>query len=231
MNPIETDPVPTRTTTRIWDAPVRVFHWMLVALIVFSWWSGEEHYMEWHRLSGYGVLALLVFRIYWGFAGTRTARFAQFVRGPGAVAGYVKSLGERSGVAADGHNPLGGWSVVLMLMVLVVMVLAGLFAVDVDGFESGPLADYVTFDQGRAAAEFHELVFNVVLALIALHVAAIVFYLVWKRQNLIGAMIHVHRKGPAQADGADLHTSPWKAALGVVLAAVVAFAVSTGFRF
>lgn len=202
MSDVETDPATARLV-RTWDAPVRLFHWLLVALMAFSWWSGEEHYMEWHRFSGYGILALLVFRIYWGFAGTRTARFGQFVRPPRTVLAYARSLGKRTASEAEGHNPLGGWSVVLMLSTLAVMVLAGLFAVDVDGFESGPLADYVTFEQGRTAAELHELVFNLILALITLHVAAIVFYLVWKRQNLVGAMIHGSRKAVGESDAAD----------------------------
>lgn len=216
---------------KVWDAPIRLFHWLLVALIAFSWWSGEEHDMERHRLSGYGILALLVFRIYWGLAGTRTARFSQFVRGPRVVVSYARSLGMRGANKVDGHNPLGGWSVVLMLSALVLMVLAGLFAVDVDGFESGPLADYVTFQQGRAAAEFHVLIFDAILTLIGLHVAAILFYLVWKRQNLVGAMIHGARKQGAENEAAGMRVSPHKLLPGVILAALVAYFASTGLRF
>ena len=142
----------TAGTTRaapLWDVPVRAFHWLLIALIAFSWWSGENHEMEWHRTSGYAILALVVFRLFWGLAGGRTARFARFVRGPRAVIAYVRG----GAGAAPGHNPLGGWSVVAMLATVAAMVTAGLFAVDVDGLESGPLADYVTFDQGRMAAQ------------------------------------------------------------------------------
>lgn len=219
------------STTRIWDPTVRLFHWLLVALIAFSWWSGEQHDMERHRLSGYAILALLVFRVFWGFAGPRTARFATFVRGPGAVLAYMKGLGRRTGHAADGHNPLGGWSVVAMLAVIGLMVVAGLFAVDVDGFESGPLADYVSFDQGRTAAELHETVFNGVLALVALHVAAVVFYLVWKRQNLVRPMITGSRKSVDGETPGELRWSAVLAVVGIVIAVAVAWAVSTGFRF
>ncbi|MCT2398961.1 cytochrome b/b6 domain-containing protein [Novosphingobium mangrovi (ex Huang et al. 2023)] len=222
---------PIAGSTRVWDLPVRLFHWLLVPLIAFSWWSGEEHYMDWHRLSGYAILALLVFRIWWGFAGSRTARFGQFVRSPGTVLAYAKTLGSRSAHAADGHNPLGGWSVIAMLAVLVTMVVAGLFAVDVDGFESGPLADYVTFDQGRAAAEFHETVFNAIVALVALHVAAIVFYLGFKRLNLVRPMITGRRARAAGEAAADVRWSPLLALVGLVLAGAIAWAVSTGFRF
>ncbi|HUD27671.1 MAG TPA: cytochrome b/b6 domain-containing protein [Novosphingobium sp.] len=219
------------TTTRIWDPTIRLFHWLLVALIAFSWWSGEQHDMERHRLSGYAILALLVFRVFWGFAGPRTARFSSFVRGPGAVLAYVKGLGSRKGHAADGHNPLGGWSVIAMLAAVALMVGAGLFASDVDGLESGPLATYVSFEQSETATDVHSAVFNVILALVALHVVAVLFYLVWKRQNLVRAMITGRRAAEAGESPADLRWSPVLALVGVALAGAVAWAVSKGFQF
>lgn len=218
-------------STRIWDLPLRLFHWLLVALIAFSWWSGEEHYMEWHRLSGYAILALLVFRLWWGFTGSRTARFSQFVRGPGAVLTYAKTLFSSGRDTADGHNPLGGWSVIAMLLAIAAMVVAGLFAVDVDGWESGPLAYWVSFEQGRSAAEFHETVFNVIMALIILHVAAIVFYLAVKRMNLVRPMITGRRTKTAEEAVEDARWSPVMALVGIVIAGAVAWFVSTGFRF
>lgn len=221
----------TAGSTRVWDLPLRLFHWLLVALIAFSWWSGENHEMEWHRRSGYLILALLVFRLWWGFAGSRTARFRQFVRGPGAVLAYARTLGSRAAHGADGHNPLGGWSVVAMLAAVAVMVIAGLFAVDVDGFESGPLAAYVSFEQGRVAAEVHEIVFNFLMLLILLHVAAIVFYLGVKRMNLVRPMI-TGRRAKSEGEAAeDVRWSPLLALVGVVLGLAAAWAVSTEFKF
>ncbi|EIZ81054.1 Ni/Fe-hydrogenase 1 b-type cytochrome subunit [Novosphingobium sp. Rr 2-17] len=218
-------------TTRIWDPFVRLFHWALVLLIAFSWWSGEQHDMENHRLSGYAILALLVFRLAWGFVGPRTARFTGFVRGPGAVTAYARTLGNRAPHHADGHNPLGGWSVVAMLAVLLAMVTAGLFAVDVDGLESGPLADYVSFDQGRTAAQAHELIFNVILVLVALHVIAVAFYLLWKRHNLARAMVTGQRPLGEGETAQDLRWS-WIGGLACLAVGVgVAWAVSKGFRF
>jgi len=211
---------------KVWDLPVRLFHWLLVALIAFSWWSGEEHYLEWHRASGYTILALIVFRLIWGFIGSRTARFSSFVKGPRAVAAYARTLGSRASEAADGHNPLGGWSVVAMLGAVALMVAAGLFATDIDGIESGPLADYVSFDQGRAAAHWHETLFNVILALVILHVAAIAFYRLWKGRNLVGPMIH----GRGEAEIANSRASAWKFLVAAAIAAVIAWAASTGFR-
>lgn len=218
-------------STRVWDPAIRLFHWLLVALIAFSWWSGERHDMENHRLSGYAIVALLIFRLFWGLAGSRTARFAGFVRGPGAITAYVKTLGRRNGAASDGHNPLGGWSVVAMLLALVAMTIAGLFASDVDGIESGPLAAIISFDQSRLAAELHEIVFNLILALAALHVLAILFYLLWKRQNLVRPMMTGRRPVSYGENPADLRWSPVLALVGIAMAVTVAWAVSKGFRY
>ncbi|MFD1106389.1 cytochrome b/b6 domain-containing protein [Sphingobium olei] len=212
------------TLQPVWDLPLRLFHWLLVGLLAFSWWSGENHEMEWHRWSGYAILFLLVFRLYWGLVGGTTARFAHFVRGPRAAYAYLRGL-ERPDI---GHNPLGGWSV---LAILIVMVTAGLFAVDVDGLESGPLADYVSFDAGRWASDMHSLIFNLLLGLIALHVAAILFYQVARRRNLIGPMI---TGGTTTIDGSTavpLGTSAWRALIGLLIAAAVTYFVSEGLHF
>ncbi|EJU10325.1 Ni/Fe-hydrogenase 1 b-type cytochrome subunit [Sphingomonas sp. LH128] len=221
----------TRSTTPVWDPTIRLFHWLLVALIAFSWWSGEQHDLERHRLSGYGILALLVFRVYWGFFGPRTARFSSFVRGPGAVAAYFKGLGHRTASHADGHNPLGGWSVVAMLLAVGAMVTAGLFASDIDMLYDGPLATYVSFDQSSAASDLHSTIFNVILALVVLHVVAVVFYLAWKRQNLVRPMVTGKRPVAAGEDVTDLRWSPVKALIGIVIAVAFAWVVSTGFQF
>src|SRR4051812_43201346 len=101
----------------VWDIPTRVFHWLLVGLLLFSWWSAENYHLDWHQYSGITVLALLIFRIVWGMIGTNTARFSHFVKGPGAVLSYVRPS-STDGLTI-GHNPIGGWSVVLMLLLLV----------------------------------------------------------------------------------------------------------------
>lgn len=210
----------------VWDIYIRLFHWLLVALLAFSWWSGEQHEMEWHRRSGYAILFLLVFRLYWGFFGAGTACFAQFLRGPGAVIAYIPSITKRPYHATTGHNPMGGWSVLLMLATLIAMVAAGLFAVDVDGLESGPLADYVSFDQGRIASDLHGWLFNILLALVALHVVAILYYLLRLRHNLIGPMIHGRRTAES-SDAIDLRPgSPWKVLLGLLIAAACVCAIA-----
>ncbi len=213
---------------RVWDAPTRLFHWALVALLGFSWWSAENHEMEWHRWSGLTVLALVAFRLVWGLIGSSTARFSQFLKGPRAVVGHLRSKDNSPGI---GHNPLGGWSVVALLLALAAQVTAGLFAVDVDGIESGPLSYLVDFEQGRSAAEFHELCFNVLLALSALHVAAIVFYLTVKRRNLIGPMLTGSARVSA-GESAPLVAAPWwRLIVAILLSGALAYGVAQGFQF
>ncbi|MFC3077302.1 cytochrome b/b6 domain-containing protein [Phenylobacterium terrae] len=214
---------------RLWDGPTRLIHWALVVLVGVSWWTHEIGRMDWHRWSGYTVLALLVFRIFWGFAGGTTARFASFLKGPGAVAAYARTLFKPGSAALPGHNPLGGWSVLAMLLALVCQVTFGLFAVDVDGIESGPFSQYVSFDLGRRFAEWHELSFNILLALIALHILAVVFYLVVKRDNLIAAMVTGRRLMASEPK--EIRFAPWwMAVVGIAIAAVVAYVVMKGGR-
>lgn len=222
---------PTARFARIWDVPVRLFHWLLVALLGFSWWSGDHHEMEWHRLSGYAILTLVIFRIYWGFVGSDTARFTQFIRGPRMAFAYVRSLVKGRHVVAHGHNPVGGWSVLLMLATVSTMIVAGLFSVDVDGLESGPLADHVSFETGRLAASVHHAVFNVLLALVALHVLAILFYLVGLRLDLVTPMIRGRRRGCDQ-EQVDTHRVPWwQVAFGIGLAVACTYLIANGLKF
>jgi cytochrome b len=212
---------------KVWDAPTRLVHWLLAGLVAFSWWSAEEHHMDWHRWSGLAVVGLLVFRLYWGFAGPETARFARFVKGPGAVLAYAGKLFRADYRAGFGHNPLGALSVVAILLALIAQVGLGLFAMDTDGLESGPLARYVSYDFAEAAGDLHEDAFNILLALIGLHIAAIAFYLLAKRINLIGPMI----TGSRRAEGADGppagigQTPLWRFLLGVALAAGVVWLI------
>ena len=210
------------TSAVVWDLPIRLFHWLIVVAIGVSWWSAEYRLMNVHRYSGYALLGLLIFRIYWGFVGSATARFGQFVRGPGAIARYIKEPGSHT---APGHNPLGGYSVVAMLVLLVAQVTIGLFVTDIDGLESGPLSHLVSFETSRVLADAHEIIFNVLLTLIALHVAAILFYLFARRMNLIGAMITGKRAEIAQSATNKL-ASLWRVWPGVALALVVVWFVT-----
>jgi cytochrome b len=156
---------------QVWDLPVRLVHWLLAALIAFSWWSVHNHHTDWHIWSGCAILTLLIFRLLWGFLGSSTARFATFVRGPKQVLGYLR--GHWNGI---GHTPLGALSVLALFAAVAVQVGLGLVAQDEDGIYAGPLSRLVSSDTSDAARDIHELWFNVVLALIVMHVAAILFY-------------------------------------------------------
>lgn len=214
--------------TPVWDLPTRLGHWGIVGLTGFSWWSAETSHMEWHRYSGYAVLFLVLFRIYWGFAGSRTARFASFVRGPGETLRYLGALAKRSPSVLLGHNPLGALSVLAILAALVAQVTFGLFATDIDGLESGPLSPLVDFDTSRVFARLHHRSFTVLQILVVLHLLAIAFYLVHKRSNLIKPMITGRRAGLQEAnDSAPL----WRLLAGVAVCLAIAWWVAKGLKF
>ena len=159
---------------KVWDLPIRLFHWAILGVVGFSWWSAESGRMDWHYASGMIALQLVAFRLIWGFIGSRTARFSAFVRGPGAVAAYLRR--EKDAPELPGHNPLGALSVVAMLLALVTQIVTGVFAVDVDGLVSGPMSGWLDFGQGRTAAKVHHLSFTALQVLVALHVLAIAYY-------------------------------------------------------
>lgn len=173
------------TRLAIWDLPTRAFHWLIVLLIPALWWTAKNDRMEVHILLGQTMLALVLFRIFWGLIGSSTARFATFVKGPGGIRAYLRGAGD----GRVGHNPLGALSVIAMLLVLVMQVGLGLFASDEDGLHQGPLSHHVSLDAAETLADRHETMFNVLLVLIGLHLAAILFYLVVRRDNLIGPMV------------------------------------------
>lgn len=210
----------------VWDRPIRIFHWLLVALAGFSWWTAETNRMDWHQYSGLAICFLLLFRLLWGFIGSSTARFCNFVRGPAAIFRHLGGAGE-TGV---GHNPLGALSVVALLLTLAVQVTTGLFAVDVDGLESGPLSHYVSFQQGRQAAAIHDASFTVLQVLVALHIAAIAYYLLVKRDNLVRPMLTGSKKVEGGLTADAMQPAPWwRLAVAVVLSALFVWYVSKGF--
>lgn len=173
--------------TLVWDLPVRLFHWSLVILICISFYTGSVggfKEMDYHMLSGYAILALVIFRILWGFVGSRNARFTSFLKGPSSTLRYLK---EQEGPMV-GHNPLGGLSIIAILLVLVVQVGTGLFAND-DIMTEGPLVHLVSYDTSRELTEIHEINRFILLGLIVLHLAAVLFYTFAKRDNLILPMI------------------------------------------
>lgn len=177
----------------VWDWPVRLFHWSIVVLIPVLWWTAEEGYMDWHRRCGLTMLGLVVFRLIWGIAGSWTARFLPMLRRTASVPAYLKDLRTGNHQPVFGHNPMGVLSVFALLLMLCIQVATGLFSVDVDGLESGPLAVLVSFETGREVADIHELNFDLLAIFIGLHIAAILTYRFWLKDHLVGPMFKGHR--------------------------------------
>ena len=198
---------------RIWDIPTRLFHWSLVVLVFFAWGTAEYDHLDWHVWCGDAILGLLIYRLYWGLVGASTAKFASFVKGPGAIWAYLRGDDQ-----TIGHNPLGALSVVAMLLLLFAQVVLGLFAYNDDGGESGPLSSLVSYDQGVFATHWHRLLWNAVLALIAL----------LKRDNLIGPMITGRKRSAAFA---ATFAQPWLIIPGVLVAGALVYAVMKAFKF
>lgn len=171
------------------DLPVRLFHWTLVIAVLLAWGSAEWGYMDRHMAIGQFILALLVFRILWGLMGSRTARFASFLASPAAVLRYLRGMFDRSKPMSVGYNALGGWAIMALLLALLVQTGTGLFATD-DIFVDGPLAHLVPKSTQQWLAGIHEENFEiVVIGLVALHLAANIFYGLYKRQPLVRRMI------------------------------------------
>lgn len=184
-------------TVRVWDLPVRLCHWAFALLIPAMWWTAENSEWAWHKRLGLLLLGLLIFRITWGLVGSRTARFASFVRGPGAILSYLR--GETSG--SIGHNPLGALSVVALLLAMLLQVSFGLFAGDPFDGATGPLNPLVGVMTADMLTDWHEAFFDVVVVLVGVHLAAIVFYAAVKRDNLIAPMVSGKRAVSNDTEG------------------------------
>jgi len=177
---------PSIRQVRIWDLPTRIFHWSLVICIVGAFITVKAGvlWMDWHMRFGLATIALICFRVIWGLMGPRYARFSHFLKGPRAI---VRYLADRSSHAA-GHNPLGGWSVVAMLAIFGFQAFSGLFTTD-DILASGPLA-HLNDDWTATLTGLHKGGEWILVAMVALHVLAVLWYQWVVRQNLVGPMIH-----------------------------------------
>jgi cytochrome b len=225
LMPTDSNP---RDSLPAWDLPVRLFHWSLVLLLVVSVVTGllGGNLMKWHMRSGYAILALLLFRLAWGVFGSPTARFSSFLRGPSPVIEHVRDLMARRPSFHLGHNPLGGWMVVVMILALLFQVAAGLFAND-DIATEGPLYNLVSKELSDRLTSLHKLNVKVLYGLAGLHVAAILFYWAARRENLVLPMFTGRKPRPAQAAESVPFASPWRALVLFVAAAVaVALLVS-----
>lgn len=171
---------------RIWDLPIRLFHWLLVSCIAASFITVKVggNAMEWHAYVGYCVLALIIFRVCWGFVGSYHARFFNFVPSPLGLLAYIKGNAK----AVLGHNPLGSLSVLGLLFSVGLQAVTGLFANDDIAFE-GPFAKYVSESTVQLLTYIHHTNEIVLIVLISLHLLAIAYYYKFKRENLIKPML------------------------------------------
>jgi cytochrome b len=215
---------------RIWDLPTRLFHWILVLLLLISWGSAEWNNMRVHVISGLTILALLLFRLVWGFIGSDTSRFSRFLKSPVAAVQRLLELHRREPDTETGHNAAGGWMVLVLLGVLLIQVGTGLCAND-DVLTEGPLARTVGKEDSDWLTHLHHLNFVLIEILVALHVLAIVAYRVLKGHNLLMPMITGKKRLPG-ATIAPRMMHPIVALVVFVLAAlaVVVFLMIVGYR-
>lgn len=180
---------PSRSRMRIWDWTLRAVHWSWVLLLIAMWWTAEQNFMEWHKWLGLLFIGLLTYRLAWGLIGPSTARLAPLFTNLVRIPAYILGIIRGSKPKVIGHNPLGGLSVIAMLLLMVFQLTTGLMAVDVDGLASGWFGHLVSFEMGRTMSDLHDIGFNVLLGLIGVHVFAIAIYYIWLKDNLLAPMI------------------------------------------
>ena len=183
-------------TVRVWDLPTRLFHWLTVAFVLAAYVTWRLNWMDWHADAGEALLALLLFRLIWGAVGSDTARFAYFIRSPRAAARHLARLFHREPDEQAGHNPAGGWMVLLLLALLVGETLTGI-VVNNDVAAEGALTEIMPAWLANLITDLHELLWDALLAAIALHVAVIGIYAAMKGQHLLLPMLTGRKRLPA----------------------------------
>jgi cytochrome b len=180
----------------VWDIPIRVFHWLIVALVAAAYATWRLNWMVLHGWVGYAVLTLLLFRLLWGFLGSETARFSRFLTSPRIVVQHLKHAFRREPDRQVGHNPAGGWMVLLLLALLLVETLTGLYVAN-DIADEGPLTEVVPAWAANAIAASHAILWDALMAAIVLHVLAIAGFAALKGQNLLRPMLTGTKALPA----------------------------------
>lgn len=184
----------TRARIKVWDLPIRLFHWLLVIAFCLSAYSAFQDkfgiYATMHIWSGFAVIVLVSWRIVWGLVGSDTARFTTFIKSPLAALAYLKTMRKKQSKSPIGHNPLGGYSVMLMLVILLAQAIIGLFGSDSMFFE-GPLA-YRVGDLAGDITDIHEILGLFLIGLVSLHITMVLLYRLVKKTNLIMPMISGH---------------------------------------
>ena len=189
----------------IWDLPIRLFHWLLVLAIAGLYVTAEwlDDFMDIHFYLGYFTLGLIIFRLIWGFVGPKYARFSHFLRSPIATFDYFKLLLQRKNPKYTGHNPLGGWIVPIVLLLVGLQAISGLFVND-DVLYQGPYYSAVDSELQGTFQWLHHNVFDVIIAVIVLHILAIIWYKLVLKHPLIGAMWHGRKTAKSGISGSKI---------------------------
>ena len=208
---------------RVWDLPTRLFHWLLVILVITSFATAKigGNAMQYHEWSGFMILVLLWFRLVWGFVGSRESRFVTFARGPAAVFRYAVKILRPDSRQYLGHNPLGGWSIIAMLSALMVQAGTGLFAND-DIVTEGPLYKWVSKATIDWLTRIHRLNQELLIGLVVIHILAVLFYFFYKRENLLKPMITGFKQWNDPVSD-SITGLTWKSVLIAVLAALAVY--------
>lgn len=208
----------------VWDLWVRVGHWLVVGLIAFQFYSGEEiDLRDWHAWAGIALLSWIVFRLGWGFWGPRYARFSSFVGGPSATWQSARRLIRREHETSPGHSVIGGLGVVALMALIAVLTLTGLVSTD-DIFYDAPLNHWVNSEWAGWATSIHHLAGNALIVVVAAHVSAVVWHQWVMRQALIQGMVHGRKPGGKESFGARVYIRGliWlTVSVGLVLAVVL----------
>ena len=185
-----------RIVVVVWDAPTRLFHWLTAVLVAAAYATWRLNWMEWHSRVGTVLLALLIFRLLWGLFGSDTARFSHFIASPRTSVRQLAHIFRREPDRQAGHNPAGGWMVLLLLALLLGETLTGVY-IDNDIANVGPLTEFTPAPIADAIEALHATFWNALLAAIALHIAAILVYAMAKQHNLLVPMITGRKTLPA----------------------------------
>lgn len=207
---------------RVWDVPTRLFHWGIVLLVVTSWITQDLDWMRWHFLSGYTLIAALLFRLAWGLVGSETSRFSHFLRSPLTALRHLRDLPRHRTDPQIGHNAAGGWMVLILLLLLCVQAATGLCANDQISVQ-GPLANWVGDRWSDYLSHIHALNFKLIEAAIVLHLVAIATYR-FRGHDLLRPMITGWKRLPGAVPPPRM-VSPLLA-LGIFLVAALAVAAS-----
>jgi cytochrome b len=172
----------------VWDLPTRLFHWLAVTLVILAYVTVRMNWMQWHGWAGDALLALLVFRLLWGLVGSETTRFSSFLASPRVAARYLKQALRREPDQQVGHNPAGGWMVLLLLALLLGETLTGLYVAN-DVADEGPFTEMAPAQFANTVTALHSIFWYALLAAVALHLLAITLYAVAKGHNLLLPMV------------------------------------------